>query len=108
MDVEKTIEFLLAHQARFSADMDQLKELQKVHEERFAKQEDGLAKLTEQVDLLTRVFIKSREEQFQVINALGRKIEAVAERVDQTTENVNALVKVVDGLVGRSNGGHKQ
>ena len=112
MDVEKTIEFILATQARISANLDAISEN---HETRIRDLEESRKRLDGSLDLLSRVMIKTREDEFQVIDALGRKIEALGEkveavgdRVDQTTENVNALIRVVDGLVRRGNGEHRQ
>jgi len=42
MDVEKTMEFLLEHHARFAADMEELKERTKEHDRLLAKHDDQI------------------------------------------------------------------
>ncbi|HTG61910.1 MAG TPA: hypothetical protein VMG63_21185, partial [Terriglobia bacterium] len=52
MDVEKTMEFLLEHHARFAADMEELKERVKEHDRVLARHNEQIAQVT---DLVGRV-----------------------------------------------------
>ena len=93
MDVERTIEFILEQQARFSTQQD-----------RFAEQQ---ALLTKQVDVIakaTHVLIQSQQEVRDAINEDRQVMRELREDIRQVNDNVGALVKVVDELVRRGNG----
>lgn len=95
MDVEKTIAFLLEQQARseaqFGARMDRLAEEHIRHRE-----------LTGQlIGIMSQLGTEQRK-----LAASHRKTEeglrALSDKVDSVTDNMNALIKVVDGLVRRN------
>ena len=109
MDVEKKIEFILDQQAQFFADL-------------AAQREHLTAELAAQREHFTAELAAQKEQMGELRNHLGQfqdlmmtwvnRIEGLAqkrdERMDHLTENMNALVKVVDGLVRRDNGGRIQ
>jgi len=66
-EMERAIEFLLDHHAKFSGDMDKLKEMV--------------------VGLV------------QVVRHHDDRIEVLTESVKQTTDNLNALIRIVEGHV---------
>jgi uncharacterized coiled-coil protein SlyX len=94
MDVEKTMEFILAQQAGFAAS-----------QARFDERLEKLAAVQDNQQ-------KSIFEMVQVVRALAthatktaHKIDRLADKIDGLTANMNALIQVVDGSVRRDNGG---
>lgn len=121
MDVERTIEFLLSQQVRFDERQAQFDERQAQFDERQAQFEERQARLEEaqlrtetQLDRLAAQQEQTSKEVQSIAGAVHVLIRYVdedrtamrelREDVTQVTENVNALVKVVDDIVRRGNG----
>jgi hypothetical protein len=90
-NIERQIEFILEHQAKFSEDLDRLKEVQ-------AKQAENIDKLTADVHELTvnmnamRVEMREGFENLIVANEVTRKLaEDVARLAVQTAQRVTNL-----------------
>jgi cell division septum initiation protein DivIVA len=90
MDVEKTMEFLLEHHARFAAEMEELKERVKEHDRVLAKHDEQIAQLT---DLVGRVA--------QAGLVLNQRLVEVTERLDNLSGRLDALIVVVEKYLGR-------
>jgi hypothetical protein len=100
MDVEKTIEFILGQQAQATVDMADLRATVK-----------DLATENQVIARAVHKLIEVGQENLDAIAELRKQAEAdrqrmqdIHEDVQRTTDNVNALIKVVDGLVRRKNG----
>lgn len=93
MDIERTLEFILEHHARFAVELDQLKDR---HKELSASVE----RLNGAVEGLQAV---AQAQQGQISRILGIT-EVLAESQRHTDERLNALIKVVDDLVRRNGG----
>lgn len=93
MDIERTLEFIVQHQARFAVELDQLKDRHK--------------ELSDSVDAL-KVVVQSQQVHIsQIISlteTLARSQTALTESQRHTDERLNALIKVVDDLVRRNGG----
>lgn len=114
MDVEKTIEFLLEHQATFAVQLQQLTESQRQLAES-QRQTDAQSRVQQQqigslVSIVTdlaeeqRRFEQKTDERFREV---AKKFEEVGEKFEEVGEKINVLVRVVDDVVRRS-GRNKQ
>jgi len=93
MDVEKTMEFLLEHHARFAADMEELKERMKEHDRVLARHNDQIAQVT---DLIGRVA--------QANLALNQRVVDVTGELGNLSGRLDALIVVVEKYLTRGNG----
>ena len=93
MDVEKTMEFLLEHHARFAADMEELKERVKEHDRVLARHNDQIAQVT---DLVGRVA--------QANLALNQRVVDVTGELGNLSGRLDALIVVVEKYLTRGNG----
>ncbi len=92
MEIEKTMEFILAVQARLETSA-------QGHEERIAKLESSVATVTELVGRLAQTEIRLAERMEVGFRQL-REVQA------STEYKLNALIEAVDKLVRRD--GHKE
>ncbi len=100
MDVEKTIEFLLAHQAQVATES-------AARDQRIDKLSETVAKHDEQIQVIAgavHALIRNSEEHRLANEELRQAIQIVSANTDHCTENINALIKVVDGLINRGSG----
>jgi phage-related minor tail protein len=93
MDVEKTMEFLLEHHARFAADMEELKERVKEHDRVLARHNDQIAQVT---DLVGRVA--------QANLILNQRVVDVTGELGNLSGRLDALIVVVEKYLTRGNG----
>ena len=100
MDVEKTMEFLLEHHARFAADMEELKERTKEHDRLLAKHDDQIGQLTNQIGELTNLI--GRVAQASLI--LNQRVVDVAEGLGNLSGRLDALIVVVEKYLTGGNG----
>jgi uncharacterized protein YoxC len=94
MDVERTIEFIVARQAQFSSDIGVLKE-------RMDALTSNIDKLTVDVGVIeraTRALIQIAQENRDQINEDRAEIKALR-------QDFQSMLKVVEGLVRGRNGG---
>ena|SRR5438552_11601494 len=101
MDIERTMEFLLAQQARFA-------EQQALHEAWKQEMETKHRKLTDAVIMVVGLIGKLSDKVDRLAeNDLKREENSrkTEEKLQTVTDNMNALIKVVDELVRRRNGG---
>ena len=93
MDVEKTMEFLLEHHARFAADMEELKERVKEHDRVLSRHNDQIAQVT---DLVGRVA--------QANLILNQRVVDVTGELGNLSGRLDALIVVVEKYLTRGNG----
>jgi hypothetical protein len=92
MDIEKTMEFILAVQARLETSA-------QGHEERIAKLESSVATVT---DLVGRV----AQAEIRLTERMDAGFQELRELHADTQYKLNALIETVDKLVRRN--GHKE
>jgi peptidoglycan hydrolase CwlO-like protein len=118
MDVQRTIEFLLAQQVRFDerqtrfeewsqAQFGRLSAQQEWSEVQFGRlsaQQEQTSKEVQAIAGAVHVLIRTVDEDRAAMRELREGLADLREDVTRVTENVDALVKVVDDLVRRGNG----
>jgi ABC-type transporter Mla subunit MlaD len=114
MDVGKTIEFILAHEAQISARHAELAEMQIATQKNLDELSASVKSHDEQIQAIAgavHVLLRTRDEDRQLIERERLRAEqervrmdALSDKIDQTTQNVNALVKIVDGMIRRDGG----
>ena len=111
MDVERTIEFLLAQQVRFDERQTRFEEWSQVQFGRLSAQQEQTSKEVQAtagaVHVLIRAVDGDRAAMRELREGMVELREGLAdlrEDVTRVTGNVDALVKVVDDLVRRGNG----
>ncbi len=92
MDIEKTMEFILAVQARLETSA-------QGHEERIAKLESSVATVTDLVGRLAQAEIR-------LVERMDAGFQELRELHADTQYKLNALIETVDKLVRRD--GHKE
>jgi len=114
---QRNINFILAQQAQFSADMQQLREAQaqanEKWERRWGRTEDGIRSLLAIAEIHDREIKTLAEVQAEAGQAQAQAAQAQAEaraRIDrqmaETDERLNALINVVEQIINeRRNGG---
>ena len=89
MDVEKTMEFILAQQAQFTVDLN-------------AQREEASA----EIGVLRNHLGQFQEIMMTWVNRFEARAQQCDDKLNQLTEDVHALVQVVDDVVRRGNGSH--
>jgi ABC-type transporter Mla subunit MlaD len=103
MDVAKTMEFILAQQAAYAAHQEEMAARQAALAARQDTFDERFAKLNAFQDSQQ----KSIYDLVQVVRGLATHAADSDQKIDRLTDNMNALIKVVDGLVRRDNGSHR-
>ena len=99
MDIEKTMEFILAVQARLETSA-------QGHEERIAKLEFSVATLTGSVATLTDLVGRLAQAEIRLVERMDAGFQELRELHADTQYKLNALIETVDKLVRRD--GHKE
>lgn len=94
MDVEKTMEFILTQQAQFSVDL-------AAHTEALAAQSNAIAAQKDNLDQFANLIMTWVERSDKRAQATEDRLGRLVVKVDQIADNMNALIRVVDGLVRR-------
>lgn len=101
MDIQKTMEFILEQQARFSVDIERLS----AGLERLSA---GMERLSAGLDEMRQEMRDNWAAQARTNMALGTAMLGLTEHIDRVTaaqaatdERLNALIAVVDGIVRR-------
>ncbi len=109
MDVEKTIEFILEHQARFSVEMDRAKEEMAEMRSRSRELQQQNAELQQRHSELQEQIESVIMVQTMMIRHYDESQTKITESVAQlhrsqaaTEDRLGALIAVVDGLVRRT------
>ena len=101
MDVEKTIQFILQSQAQMEANVGRHDDLIAVLAKAQERTEATVNKVSASILDLTEVMRRSKIEADERFKETGELFRQMAEDQLQTRENVNALVRIVDGLIRR-------
>lgn len=110
---QRTIKFILEQQAQFTVDMQQMREAQAQADERWGRTEEGIRALLAIAGIHDQEIKALAEAQAATAEAIAATTAATAEaqaRTDkqmaETDERLNALINVVEQLIGeRRNGG---
>ncbi len=106
MDVEKTIQFLVENQANFDARMARLAEMQVTLAQVQSHDHDMIVALTGVV----RELADAQKHSDAALTEERRRAQAaeqdLREDLDRVSNNVDALVKVVDEWIRRNGGGN--
>ena len=97
MDIEKTMEFILAVQARLEASAQDHHERLAKHDEQIAKLESSIASLTDLVGRLAQAEIRLVER----MDRMTAGFQELRELQANTEYKLNALIVTVDKLVRR-------
>jgi len=106
MDVEKTMEFILAVQARIEAAAEKQSEQIAAHEERLARLESSIATVTDLVGRLAQAEIRLVDRIDAAATATATGFRDLRELHADTESKLNALIATVDKLVRRN--GHPE
>ncbi len=101
MDVEKTMQFILDQQAQFWASLQQMREAEAaahaaLETEQKRQQEvlGGVIAVVAQLATGQQVLVEAQKR-------TEERVQELSARVQDVTDNMNALIKVVDDLVRR-------
>jgi hypothetical protein len=115
-ETQRNMDFIVQQQAQFTADMQQLRELQTRSEQRWERTEESvrslhaIAQIHEgEINSLVELQASYAESQTKLAEAQGRTDKQMSEtdrRMAETDERINALVNAVERLISeRRNGG---
>ncbi|MBI3278255.1 MAG: hypothetical protein HYZ57_00265 [Acidobacteria bacterium] len=115
MDVDKTIEFILDNQARFSVALQQLAETQIAQAKRLDRMEEVDRRLGERIDLLAAAMMgltenverltKHADETDRRMKETDERMKETDQRMRATDERLNALIQAVHDLIRRGPNG---
>jgi chromosome segregation ATPase len=94
MDIEKTMEFILAVQARLEASAQR-------HDEQIAKHDEQIAKLEASIASLTDLVGRLAQAEIRLVERMTAGFQEVRELQANTEYKLNALIDTVDKLVRR-------
>jgi phosphate uptake regulator len=101
MDIEKTMEFILAMQAKLEASAQRHDEHITKHDEQIAKLESSMVTLTDLVGRLAQAEIRLVERTDRMIERMTAGFQEIRELQANTEYKLNALIDTVDKLVRR-------
>jgi chromosome segregation ATPase len=94
MDIEKTMEFILAVQARLEASAED-------HHERLAKHDEQIAKLESSIASLTDLVGRLAQAEIRLVERMTSGFQELRELQANTEYKLKALIDTVDKLVRR-------
>lgn len=106
--VERNIEFIIQQQAKFGADMEQLRESQARSEQRWERAERMWARTEESVRALLAL-AQTHEGEINALQEAQARLTASQERTDrqmaETDERINVLVNAVEAIISHRRNG---
>jgi tryptophan 2,3-dioxygenase len=105
-ELNKKMEFIVEHQAKFAAEMEMMREVQAADKELLS---DALLGLVDIVGSLTRVQAATEERISSLAVAQARTDEGIkllTEAQTRTDARLNILIDVVDRHIGGNGGSH--
>jgi hypothetical protein len=108
--IQRRMEFILQQEARFNADIQELRELQKRNEEKWARTSDGINALLAIAEIHQREFLEMRQPQAEAQARADAQVAEARARADvrssEIDERLNALINTVERVISeRRNGG---
>ena len=103
-ELNKKMEFIVEHQAKFAAEIEIMRETQaeesKLRNEQYRRISDGLLSVLDIVGSLTRAQIRTDEK----VNSLSDIVEELTHAQMRTDERLNSLINIVERHIS-GNGG---
>ena len=106
MDIEKTMEFILAVQARLEASAEKHDQLIAKHDEQISKLESSVTAVTDLVGRLAQAEIRLAERMEGLAERMEAGFRELRELHADTEGKLNALIATVDKLVRHD--GHRE
>ena len=110
-EIERTIQFILQHEAQVFARIDRLSEASERHEKAIERHDNQISQLTDLVGRLAQAEIRLVER----MDTLAQRMDTLAERMDalavahkETDERLNALIITVQRYIAGRNGDRAQ
>jgi hypothetical protein len=105
-EMNKKMEFIVEHQAKFAADIEMMREVQaaesKLRNEQYQKLSDALIGVVDIVGSLARAQERTEDR----INSLADDFSRLAQAQARTEESLKVLINVVERHVGGNGGSH--
>jgi chromosome segregation ATPase len=106
-EIERTIQFILQHEAQVFARIDRLSEASERHEKAIERHDNQISQLTDLVGRLAQAEIRLVER----MDTLAERMDALAERMDamaaahkETDERLKALIVTVERYIAGRDG----
>ena len=106
MDIEKTMEFILAVQAKMEASAQKRDEQIAKHDEQIAKHSEQIAKLESSIASVTNLVGRLAQAEIRLAESTRTGFEELRGLHANTESKLNVLIDTVDKLVRRN--GHKE
>jgi seryl-tRNA synthetase len=100
-EIERTIQFILQHEAEVFARIDRLSSTSERHELAIEHHDRGISQLTDLVGRLAQAEIHLVER----MDALAERMNSMAAAHNETDERLNALIVTVERYIAGRNGG---
>jgi len=103
-EIERTIQFILQHEAQVFARIDRLSEASERHEKAIERHDNLISQLTDLVGRLAQAEIRLVER----MDTLAERMDALAVAHKETDERLNALIVTVERYIAGRNGDRAQ
>ncbi len=108
-EMQRNTDFIIQQQARFTADMQQLRESQARSEQKWERTEEGIRALLAVAEIHEREFLELRQAQAEAQARTDAQMTETGRRMAETDERLNALINTVERIISeRRNGGRKE
>jgi chromosome segregation ATPase len=99
-EIERTIQFILQHEAQVFARIDRLSEASERHEKAIERHDNQISQLTDLVGRLAQAEIRLVER----MDTLAERMDTLAAAHKETDERLNALILTVERYIAGRNG----
>jgi seryl-tRNA synthetase len=99
-EIDRTIQFILQHEAQVFARIDRLSEASERHEKAIERHDREISQLTDLIGRLAQAEIHLVER----MDALAGRMDALAAAHKETDERLNALIVTVERYISGRNG----
>jgi chromosome segregation ATPase len=99
-EIERTIQFILQHQAQVFARIDRLSEASERHDKAIERHDREISQLTDLIGRLAQAEIRLVER----MDKLGERMDALALTHKETDERLNALILTVERYIAGRDG----
>ena len=105
-DLNKKMEFIVEHQAKFAAEMEMMRERQaadaKLFEQQHRRLSDGLLSVLDIIGGLTRSQVRTEEK----VNSLADSVDKLTQAEAGKDEGLNNLISIVERHINGNDGAH--
>ena len=103
-EMQKTMQFIIKHQAQIVSNIQRLEETQTKAEGRVSRLDGAIVGVVNMIDKLTR----AQEQLADKVTTLAEAQTRTEERVAETSERLNTFIVVVEGYIGEGGDGKSQ